>query len=107
MPTLYYHHSAGLNHVTAPGHPERPDRLRAIEQGLSAEPFTSLVRVEAPEADLDVVALCHSNEYIDELRHIAPKDGMVYLDGDTSDVAGYVGSGAARHRRRGRCRRCR
>jgi acetoin utilization deacetylase AcuC-like enzyme len=84
MPTLYYHTAAGLNHLTAPGHPERPDRLRAIEQGLSAEPFTDLVRIEAPEADLDVVALCHSNEYIDELRHISPKEGMIYLDGDTS-----------------------
>jgi acetoin utilization deacetylase AcuC-like enzyme len=51
---------------------------------LSAEPFTDLVRIEAPEADLDVVALCHSNEYIDELRHISPKEGMIYLDGDTS-----------------------
>jgi acetoin utilization deacetylase AcuC-like enzyme len=84
MPTLYYHHSAGLNHVTPPGHPERPDRLRAIEQGLSSETFDALVRIAAPEADLDTVALCHTNEYIDELRHIAPKDGIVYLDGDTS-----------------------
>ena len=84
MPTLYYHHSAGLNHLTAPGHPERPDRLRAIAQGLAHEKFDALVRHEAPIADLDVVALCHSNEYIDELRHIAPKEGLIYLDGDTS-----------------------
>ncbi len=90
MPTLYYHHKAGLNHVTAPGHPERPDRLRAIEEGLSADHFKTLVRVDAPEADLDVVALCHSNEYIDELRHIAPKDGIVYLDGDTSMSPGTL-----------------
>lgn len=84
MPTLYYHHSAGLNHVMAPGHPERPDRLRAIEEGLSSERFDALVRVAAPEADLDTIALCHTNEYIDELRHIAPKDGIIFLDGDTS-----------------------
>jgi acetoin utilization deacetylase AcuC-like enzyme len=90
MPTLYYHTSAGLNHVTAPGHPERPDRLRAIEQGLASERFDKLVRHEAPMADLDVVALCHSNEYIDELRHISPKEGMVYLDGDTSMSPGTL-----------------
>ena len=84
MPTLYYHHAAGLNHLTPPGHPERPDRLRAIAQGLAHEKFDKLVRHEAPLADLDVVALCHSNEYIDELRHIAPKEGIIYLDGDTS-----------------------
>ncbi|CAN5232684.1 histone deacetylase family protein [soil metagenome] len=90
MPTLYYHHSAGLNHLTPPGHPERPDRLRAIAQGLAHEKFDPLVRHEAPIADLDVVALCHSNEYIDELRHIAPKEGMIYLDGDTSMSPGTL-----------------
>lgn len=90
MPTLYYHHSACLNHDTAPGHPERPDRMRAIEQGLAADHFKPLVRIEAPEADFDTVALCHSNEYIDELRHISPKDGMIYLDGDTSMSPGTL-----------------
>ena len=90
MPTLYYHTSAGLNHLTAPGHPERPDRLRAIAEGLANEKFDALVRHEAPLADLDTVALCHSNEYIDELRHISPKEGMIYLDGDTSMSPGTL-----------------
>jgi acetoin utilization deacetylase AcuC-like enzyme len=90
MTTLYYHHSAGLNHLTPPGHPERPDRLRAIEQGLSHERFDTLVRHEAPIADLDVVALCHTNEYIDEIRAIAPTEGMIYLDGDTAMSPGTL-----------------
>lgn len=90
MPTLYYSHPAGLNHITAPGHPERPDRLRAIEEGLARDQFKSLVRVKAPEADFDTIALCHTNEYIDELRHIAPKQGMIYLDGDTSMSPGTL-----------------
>lgn len=90
MPTLYYSHPAGLNHRTAPGHPERPDRLRAIEQGLAREQFKSLVRVEAPEADFDTVALCHGNEYIEELRHISPKEGIIYLDGDTTMSPGTM-----------------
>jgi acetoin utilization deacetylase AcuC-like enzyme len=90
MPTLYYHHSACLDHDTAPGHPERPDRMRAIEQGLAQDHFKPLVRIEAPEADFDTIALCHSNEYLDELRHISPKDGMIYLDGDTSMSPGTL-----------------
>ncbi|HEX7792264.1 MAG TPA: histone deacetylase family protein [Afipia sp.] len=90
MPTLYYHHEASLHHETPQGHPERPDRIRAIEVGLSEERFKPLVRVEAPEVDLDIVALCHSNEYIDELRHIAPKEGIIYLDGDTSMSPGTL-----------------
>jgi acetoin utilization deacetylase AcuC-like enzyme len=83
MPTLYYHHQAGFNHFTGPGHPERPDRLRAIEEGLAREQFKSLFRVKAPEASFDTIALCHSNEYIAELRHVSPEEGTVYLDGDT------------------------
>jgi len=33
MSTLLLSHPACLNHLTPAGHPERPDRLRAIEQG--------------------------------------------------------------------------
>jgi acetoin utilization deacetylase AcuC-like enzyme len=84
MSTLLLSHPACLNHLTPPGHPERPDRLRAIDQVLSEERFNSLVRAEAPEGDLDSVALCHGEHYIGELRHVAPSSGLVYIDGDTS-----------------------
>ncbi len=46
MPTLLITHPACLEHVTPPGHPERPDRLRAVERALEAEKFQSLARVE-------------------------------------------------------------
>jgi acetoin utilization deacetylase AcuC-like enzyme len=51
---------------------------------LSAQGFDALVRADAPEGDLETVALCHDNHYVDELRHMAPASGLVYLDGDTS-----------------------
>jgi len=50
MTTLYITHPACLNHLTPIGHPERPDRLRAIEAALSDEKFQFLSRVEAPMA---------------------------------------------------------
>jgi acetoin utilization deacetylase AcuC-like enzyme len=84
MSTLLLTHPACLNHLTPPGHPERPDRLRAINQVLGEERFNPLVRGEAPEGDLDSVALCHGEHYIGELRHVAPTSGLVYIDGDTS-----------------------
>jgi acetoin utilization deacetylase AcuC-like enzyme len=84
MSTLLLTHPACLDHLTPPGHPERPDRLRAINQVLGEERFNPLVREEAPEGDLDSVALCHGEHYITELRHVAPSSGLVYLDGDTS-----------------------
>ena len=46
--------------------------------------FKPLLRGEAPEGDLDSVALCHGEHYVGELRHIAPTSGMIYIDGDTS-----------------------
>ena len=84
MSTLLLTHPACLDHLTPPGHPERPDRLRAINQVLGEERFNRLVRGEAPEGDLDSVALCHGEHYITELRHVAPTSGLVYIDGDTS-----------------------
>jgi acetoin utilization deacetylase AcuC-like enzyme len=84
MSTLLLTHPACLDHLTPPGHPERPDRLRAINQVLGEARFNALVRGEAPEGDLASVELCHGEHYISELRHVAPTSGLVYLDGDTS-----------------------
>ncbi|MBC7580309.1 MAG: histone deacetylase family protein, partial [Tardiphaga sp.] len=82
--TLLLTHVACLAHETPPGHPERPDRLRAVAQTLGEDRFNALVRGEAPEGDLDVVGLCHDGHYVEELRHLAPSSGLIYLDGDTS-----------------------
>jgi acetoin utilization deacetylase AcuC-like enzyme len=82
--TLLLTHPAYLEHLTPPGHPERPDRLRAVDQVLAEDRFNRLVRDEAPEGNLDLVTLCHNEHYVSELRRIAPSSGLVYLDGDTS-----------------------
>src|SRR6476661_3844794 len=84
MTTLLLAHPAFLDHLTPPGHPERPDRLRAVDQVLAEDRFDRLVRGEAPEGALDSVTLCHNEHYISELRHIAPTRGMIDIDGDTS-----------------------
>jgi acetoin utilization deacetylase AcuC-like enzyme len=84
MSTLLLSHPACLDHLTPPGHPERPDRLRAVNQILVETRFDPLVRELAPEGSLDDVTLCHSEPYVTELRSVAPASGMVYIDGDTS-----------------------
>ena len=84
MTTLYLTHPAGLSHETPPGHPERVDRLRAVYKALSADRFDALLREESPKGLLDDVALCHTDHYIDELRLLAPRDGLIYIDGDTT-----------------------
>jgi acetoin utilization deacetylase AcuC-like enzyme len=82
--TLLRTHPAFLDHETPPGHPERADRLRAVNQVLARESYARLERGEAPVGDLDLVTLCHNEHYVEELRHIAPASGIVYIDGDTS-----------------------
>jgi acetoin utilization deacetylase AcuC-like enzyme len=84
MPTLLITHPACLDHVTPLGHPERPDRLRAIERILEHERFQTLAREQAPLATLETIALCHPTEYIEQIRDASPAEGMVRLDADTS-----------------------
>ena len=84
MSTLLITHPACLEHVTPAGHPERPDRLRAVERALEAEKFQTLQRVLAPMASLEVIALCHPMDYIEEIRDASPREGLVHIDADTS-----------------------
>jgi acetoin utilization deacetylase AcuC-like enzyme len=84
MSTLYITHPACLNHLTPSGHPERPDRLRAIDRVLENERFQTLARVAAPEASIDDIALCHPRDFIEEIAAAVPKEGMVRIDADTS-----------------------
>jgi acetoin utilization deacetylase AcuC-like enzyme len=84
MSTLLISHPAFLEHLTPLGHPERPDRLRAIERALEAEKFQTLARSQAPFASLETVALCHPMEYIVAVREAAPREGLIHLDADTA-----------------------
>jgi acetoin utilization deacetylase AcuC-like enzyme len=84
MATLFITHPACLNHLTPPGHPERPDRLRAIERVFESEKFQDLVRAEAPTAEFDTIALCHPMDYVTALRDASPTSGLVQIDADTS-----------------------
>jgi acetoin utilization deacetylase AcuC-like enzyme len=84
MTTLLITHPACLNHLTPAGHPERPDRLRAIDGALEQERFQHLARVQAPAAALETIALCHPIEYVTAIRDATPTNGHARLDADTS-----------------------
>ncbi len=84
MTTLLITHPACLDHLTPPGHPERPDRLRAVARALEQEQFQNLARVEAPAATLESISLCHPMDYITAIRDATPKQGLVQIDADTS-----------------------
>ena len=66
-----------------PEHPERPDRVRAIERILENERFQTLLREQAPMGDRDAILRAHPEAYVAALERAAPKEGIVELDGDT------------------------
>jgi len=84
MSTLFVTHPACLNHLTPAGHPERPDRLRAVEQALEQEQFQHLARMEAPAATFETITLCHPLDYVTEIEAASPQQGLVRLDADTT-----------------------
>jgi acetoin utilization deacetylase AcuC-like enzyme len=85
MQTAYITHPDCLKHEMGDGHPESPDRLRAIEDQLIASgvmPY--LLRHDAPSATIEQLARVHPPAYISEIHRIAPTSGLVYLDPDTA-----------------------
>jgi acetoin utilization deacetylase AcuC-like enzyme len=81
--TLFLSHPSGLLHDTGPGHPERPDRLRIIEQMVEHERFQNLHRALSPGADSAALLRVHPEEYVQAIETAAPKEGLVRVDGDT------------------------
>ena len=86
MTTILIHHAAFLEHDTGPYHPERADRLRAIDRVLEHEFYQALIRREAPLRDdaKDAIAGVHSAAYYDAIERARPKGSEhVQIDGDT------------------------
>ncbi len=83
LATLILHHPNFALHKTSAGHPERPDRYRAVEAVLGQQQFDALVRERAEVADVDTTRYVHTDRYVDALQDARPNEGYVYLDGDT------------------------
>jgi acetoin utilization deacetylase AcuC-like enzyme len=82
--TLIFEHAICLEHDLGQGHPERPDRLRAIQLALAEPAFAALERRSAPLASWPQIALVHPQHYIDQVAAAAPVQGRVQLDPDTA-----------------------
>lgn len=90
MTTLLISHPSSLQHATPTGHPERSDRIRAVERVLEDERFATLQRVTAPEGELAQVELCHPAPFVQGVVAAAPRDGLVELDADTTMSPGTL-----------------
>ena len=83
MTTLLFHHASSERHDTGRGHPERPDRIRAVMEALSVEDFAGLDKREAPEAETGQLARAHSPAFVEALLDAVPEEGRVRVDADT------------------------
>ena len=84
MSTLYITHDAFLEHDTGEWHPERPERIKAIDNVLSGETFQNLQRVEAPQATREQIVRAHPESHYEFLERAQPKLEIIPLDdGDT------------------------
>ncbi len=87
MTTLLITHPSFVLHDTGAGHPERPDRMRAIDKVLAHEIFQTLTRMDAPlREDVEAaIALAHPVEYVAAIKAARPAKGeeAVRLDPDT------------------------
>lgn len=99
--TGFVYHPDFLEHDMGPGHPESPDRLRAIVAHLEAAGVLNrLVRIEPRAASDEWITLVHTPAYVAKLKARAPVTGRVSLDPDTalspgSMPAAYLAAGGA------------
>jgi acetoin utilization deacetylase AcuC-like enzyme len=77
---LVFTHEAFRDHVTPPGHPERVERLAAVEAGLAG---LAAEQRDCPMADEAEVLRCHPARYLQRVKSAVPPEGWTQLDGDT------------------------
>ena len=84
MAVHFVSHDACIGHEGGPGHPERPDRLRTIND-LVADPElgVKLELHEAPRAEREQIERLHPADYVDRVRDLSLAGGGA-LDPDTS-----------------------
>ena len=90
MSTLYISHSSALDHLTPPGHPERPDRIRVVERVLEQARFLRLIREQAIRAELASICLVHSENYVLSIQNACPAQGLVEINEETALSAGTM-----------------
>ncbi len=84
MTTRLYTHNLSVEHITPPGHPERPDRIRALDKVFAEPQFNALIRVEAPRADTAWFEVAHPKNHLKMIQDSIPDTGIATVDADTS-----------------------
>lgn len=84
MTTALITHPLCLLHETNDEHPESPERLQAILDILDEPAFAGLLRLDAPQATIDDLALAHERDHITHIMNEIPVWGLNFIDHDTA-----------------------
>jgi acetoin utilization deacetylase AcuC-like enzyme len=82
--TLWHRHDSSLAH-DIPGHPERPDRIRALEAEMARAGWFGASLQEAPEVAREQLLAVHPESYVAGIESLCARGGGA-LDADTMCV---------------------
>ena len=60
---MWFRHDASLGH-DIPGHPERPERIRALEAEMERHAWFGASVVDAPLVDRELLTAVHPERYV-------------------------------------------
>ena len=86
MRSLYLHHPSSLEHDTG-AHPERADRIVAIERELAAREWLGYEREPAPRVEPEKLEAVHPPAYVEAIAELSERGGGM-LDVDTVASSG-------------------
>ena len=81
---MFFSHPSSLEHETGHGHPERVDRMHAIDAELQRRDWLGFERREAPAATTEQLVAVHSPEHVEAVRETSARGGSFDLDTPTS-----------------------
>ena len=83
MTTCIFTADSSTQHDTGPGHPECPERIPSIINGLKKIQSKNLIWKDVGSFDEKYIKLTHSEKYLEKINQSFPKEGLDFLDGDT------------------------
>ena len=83
MTTCIFTAVSSIQHDTGPGHPECPERIPSIINGLKKIQTPKLIWKGVESFDEKYIKLTHSEKYFEKINQSFPKEGLAFLDGDT------------------------
>jgi acetoin utilization deacetylase AcuC-like enzyme len=81
---LIFSHPSSLDHDTGRGHPERADRMRAIQAELEPRDWLGWERRESPAVDLELLLAVHPQSHVDRVRELSARGEPFDMDTPTS-----------------------